>query len=152
MLPGSFRAPGEYQASYWLPSRSRIRPLVDRYFQDGQISEETTAATSDLGYLQVAIQDSTGDREAVRKLVRLLQQEGFSNVFIDDDWTEPLQETRIVAQNGDATGADAVHRALGFGEVRIESTGSLRSDITIQLGKDWVIDQPQATPTPVITP
>ena len=148
MLPGSFSAPGEYQASYWLPSRSRIRPLVDRYFKDGQVSEETTADTSDLSYWQIAIQDSTGDREAVRKLVRLLQQEGFSNVFVDDDWTEPLQDTRIVAQNGDATGAEAVHRALGFGEVRVESTGSLRSDITIQLGKDWLIDQPQATPNP----
>jgi len=30
-----------------------------------------------------------------------------------------------------------VHRYLGIGEVLVESTGALNSDITIQLGEDW---------------
>jgi hypothetical protein len=31
-----------------------------------------------------------------------------------------------------------MRQALGFGEVRVESTGVLRSDLTIQLGQDWL--------------
>jgi hypothetical protein len=45
--------------------------------------------------------------------------------------------TRIVAQQGDVAGAEAIRRSLGFGEVRIESTGELDSDVTIQIGQDW---------------
>jgi hypothetical protein len=35
-----------------------------------------------------------------------------------------------------------VQSALGFGEVVVESTGALASDITIQLGKDWSKNKP----------
>ena len=34
--------------------------------------------------------------------------------------------------------AETLYRFLGIGEVRVESTGNLYSDITIQLGKDWL--------------
>ena len=34
--------------------------------------------------------------------------------------------------------AQAVQKFLGCGEVVVESTGYLRSDVTIQLGKDWL--------------
>jgi hypothetical protein len=43
-----------------------------------------------------------------------------------------------VAQQGNTKSADAVREALGFGEIRIETTGDLDSDITIQLGKDSI--------------
>jgi hypothetical protein len=33
--------------------------------------------------------------------------------------------------------AEMVQRFLAIGEARVESTGALNSDITIQLGQDW---------------
>jgi hypothetical protein len=42
-----------------------------------------------------------------------------------------------VAQQGDNLSAAQVRADLGIGEVVVESTGVLNSDITIQLGQDW---------------
>jgi polyisoprenyl-teichoic acid--peptidoglycan teichoic acid transferase len=61
---------------------------------------------------------------------------GYPNTTVEDPYSEPLKVTRIVAQQGDLESAQAVQRALGFGEVRIDATGKLRSDVTIQLGLD----------------
>jgi hypothetical protein len=33
--------------------------------------------------------------------------------------------------------AEILQRFLGVGEARVESTGHLNSDITIQVGEDW---------------
>jgi hypothetical protein len=33
---------------------------------------------------------------------------------------------------------------LGFGDVLVESTGSLQSDVTIRLGKDWLEKKAQS--------
>jgi hypothetical protein len=74
-------------------------------------------------------------------MVSTLRKAGYTNATVDLPYSEPLRVTRIVAQQGDANGAEAIRRALGLGEVRIESTGELNSDITIQLGQDWVQKQ-----------
>jgi hypothetical protein len=42
-----------------------------------------------------------------------------------------------VAQKGDTMSARALQATLGVGEVLVESTGSLESDVTIQVGEDW---------------
>ncbi|MBD3558594.1 LytR C-terminal domain-containing protein, partial [Planktothrix sp. FACHB-1355] len=88
--------------------------------------------------LRIAIQDSTGQPGAAEAIADKLKQAGYRDVYIADAWVEPLSETRIVAQQGDDEGAKAIHQSLGFGEVRVESTGNLRSDITIKIGKDWL--------------
>lgn len=137
MLPGDFSGSGEFQASYWLPDHERIQTMVDQYFN----SYSGTALATNPSYLSVAIQDSTQRPQAVEGFVERLQSEGYSNVSVDSPWSEPLNVTRIVAQQGDLDSAEALRQALGFGEVRIESTGNLRSDITIQLGKDWLREQ-----------
>jgi hypothetical protein len=62
-------------------------------------------------------------------------------VFVSQSWSEPLEETRIVAQYGDIESARALRRTLGLGDVRVESTGSLQSDVTIQVGEDWLQQQ-----------
>ena len=49
-----------------------------------------------------------------------------------------------MAQRGDFDSAESIQRFLGVGEVRVESTGSLESDITIQLGQDWLAEQGEA--------
>jgi polyisoprenyl-teichoic acid--peptidoglycan teichoic acid transferase len=134
MLPGSFSEPGQYDRSYWLPSPDRIQTMMSRYFA---LDTGASAVEGQPDYLRVAIQDSTGESDAARSIIHKLNQSGYSNVSVDNPWSEPLSVTRIIAQQGDVASAQAIQRALGFGEVRTESTGSLQSDVTIQLGRDW---------------
>ena len=67
-----------------------------------------------------------------------MTQAGYRNVQVYKAWPEPLDVTTLVAQDGDIKGAQAIRQSLGFGEVLVESTGSLQSDVTIRLGKDWL--------------
>ncbi|MBD0345106.1 MAG: LCP family protein [Coleofasciculus sp. Co-bin14] len=137
MVPGDFNGAGRKEISYWLPDQRRIQQMMAKHFDQaaGDISDV------DPSYLRVAIQDSTGKPEAVQDLVETLKEAGYQNISLDDTWREPLRVTRIVAQQGDSSSAAAIRKQLGFGEVRVESTGSLSSDITIQVGQDWLQKQ-----------
>ena len=132
MVPGNFSNEGEYDASYWLPNQEGIKQVMAQHFNIG-----SNLAESDPANLRVAIQDSTGDAQAVQAMVDHLRDAGFERVYVSSEWRQPLQVTRIVAQQGDNQGAAAIQSALGVGEVLVESTGSLSSDVTIQLGEDW---------------
>jgi LCP family protein required for cell wall assembly len=134
MLPGTFSRPQDFAASYWLPSYNDIDGMIDQYFGFGT---QQVATTSDPSQVRIAIQDSTNNPVAVQALTSALTENGYSNVFIDKTLNEPLPISHIVAQRGDAATAEIVHRYLGIGEVRVESTGALSSDVTIQLGEDW---------------
>ncbi|TBR59315.1 LytR family transcriptional regulator [Westiellopsis prolifica IICB1] len=139
MLPGRFSENGEYKASYWIPDSDRITTTMAQYF-DIQSSDEQQAV--DPTYLRVAIQDSTGsDNTNLRPLIKNLQKAGYRNVYIAKSSGEPLEVTHIVAQQGDGNSAESIRNSLGFGEVRVESTGNLSSDISIQVGKDWLEQQ-----------
>lgn len=137
LLPGEFNGDGRNDVSYWLPDRSRIRQMMAQHFDQGYSYGNQVEPV----YQRVAIQDSTGEPEAVQALVNILREAGYRNVYVSDAWKEPLRTTRIVAQQGDDSSATALREYLGFGEVRVESTGSLSSDITIQLGQDWLSQQ-----------
>lgn len=143
MVPGEYSEVGQYDASYWLPYRRRIATMMTQYFDS---SDENTQRSSEVRPTSqsIAIQDSTEEPQAVQRLVKKLNQAGYRNVYVAEPWTEPLAETRIVAQQGDGTAAEAVRQLLEFGEVRVESTGHLNSDITIVLGKDWLKQQNSA--------
>jgi hypothetical protein len=105
--------------------------------------------SNDPGSLRIAIQDSTGgDRSKMRPLIRSLEQAGYRNVYVSKSWGEPLEVTHIVAQQGDGNSAESIRNSLGFGEVRVESTGNLGSDVTIQLGKDWLQQIPPVEVSP----
>ncbi|WOD37791.1 LCP family protein [Nodosilinea sp. E11] len=134
MLPGTFSRPQDYNLSYWLPNYGDIDGMVDQYFGYGT---QRVATTSTPSRVRVAIQDSTNNPVAVQALTKALRDSGYSNVFVDKTLHDPLPISRIVAQRGDGATAEVVHRYLGIGEVRVESTGALNSDITIQLGEDW---------------
>ena len=71
-------------------------------------------------------------------MIRVLEKAGYHNVYIAKRWGEPLEVTHVVAQQGDDNSAESIRNSLGFGEVRVESTGNLGSDISIQVGKDWL--------------
>ncbi|MGI2904659.1 LCP family protein [Tolypothrix sp. VBCCA 56010] len=136
MVPGRFSDKNEYEASYWLPNRDRIAAMMAENFDmDAPHQQQST----DPGSLRIAIQDSTGgDRSNLRPLIRSLEKAGYRNVYVSKPWAEPLEVTHIVAQQGDGNSAESIRNSLGFGEVRVESTGNLGSDVTIQLGKDWL--------------
>jgi len=135
MLPGRFSDTREYSASYWLPNKERIAAMLAQHFDISLVSPTTT---TDLAAIRVAIQDSTGSDRAVQALANLLQESGYRRVYVAKPWSEPLDTTHIIAQQGDRHSAEAIRNALGVGEVRVESTGNIRSDVTIQLGKDWL--------------
>lgn len=138
MVPGRFSEKNEYDASYWLPSKQGIAKLMAQHFgvESQQAQEQQT---TEPGSLRVAIQDSTGgDYNTLRPLIRTLEKAGYRNVYVTKPWTEPLDVSNIVAQQGDGDSAASIRDLLGFGEVRVESTGNIASDISIQLGKDWL--------------
>ncbi|NEP17690.1 MAG: LCP family protein [Leptolyngbya sp. SIO4C1] len=137
MLPGEFSLAGEFDRSYWLPHYAQIDQMVEQYFGIGSAQ---VAEASNPAYLRVAIQDSTGDELAVQSLIDTLYDAGYQNVYVDRDLNYPIAQTRVVAQQGDRVSADWIQRLVGVGEVRVESTGSLDSDITIQVGEDWVAE------------
>ncbi len=135
MVPGRFSGPEEYNTSYWIPNHKGITNLITKHFD---LASQSSQHASEPAALSIVIQDSTGHPRAVRALVRTLEASGYRNVQIAKPWTENLSMTHIVAQQGDGDSAEAIRNALGLGEVRVESTGLLNSDVTIRLGQDWL--------------
>ena len=103
MLPGDFSRPSDYSLSYWIPDYDKIDTVVDQYFGYGT---RQTLRSSDPAYTRVAIQDSTDDQAAVESLRETLRDSGYTNVYVDQDWNDPLPITRIVAQQGDITSSE----------------------------------------------
>ncbi|NJK73595.1 MAG: LCP family protein [Oscillatoriales cyanobacterium RU_3_3] len=136
MVPGQFSDNKDYKASYWLPDQYAIETMMAEHFDFGQNTWQIENA--DATFLKVAIQDSTGDESAVEDFANTLTAAGYRNVQVYKNWSEPLDVTTIVAQDGDIKSAQAIRQSLGFGDVLVESTGSLQSDVTVRLGKDWL--------------
>jgi hypothetical protein len=134
LLPGDFNGDGRQGISYWLPNQSKIQELVAQHFNHGSFMadiEETTQPT------RIAVEDSIDNPEAVQALVRYLRSFGYENVFVSKSSSPILETTKIIAQKGDNSLAAALHNSLGVGEVLVESTGNLASDVTIKIGQDW---------------
>ena len=145
MLPGEFNIPASpAHPSYWLPNYGAIDEMMAAHFDRGYQSERALAI--DPAYLRIAIQDTTERVRAVDALIEKLSDGGYANIYEDRASIQPLQETRIIAQSGDSKSAERLRRLLGFGEVRIDSTGAIESDITIQIGQDWLERQESYLP------
>jgi LCP family protein required for cell wall assembly len=146
MLPGDFSNNGKRAVSYWLPNQRKIQDLVTQYFdvvpdqswfnQDATTGE-TEESIADPYAVRIAIQDSTDRPEAVQSLVNQLQAAGYKRINVVYPLSQPLETTRVIAQQGDDIGATQVRNNLGLGEVLVDSNGYLISDVTIQLGYDW---------------
>ncbi|MGK7946228.1 MAG: LCP family protein [Microcystaceae cyanobacterium] len=135
MLPGYF-GEGEENYSYWLPASRRINTMVAHYFDPNYMD---TIAYKDPTDLRITLQDTTEDPEAVQTMRTYLIEQGYRRVHIGKEGAEPLNTTKIIAQQGDDLGASAIRGTLNVGEILVESTGNLGSDITIQVGQDWRI-------------
>ncbi|MFS8814730.1 LCP family protein [Synechococcus sp. R60.4] len=145
LLPGRFSQPGEFSTSYWLPDPAAIRRVVVSHF-----GLEAEVARIPPQRLRIAVQNATGKPGMARRMVQELVRQGYTQVFAVEDSPQVLPQTEILAQSGDREGAKQVRAALGLGELRVESTGVLNSDITIRIGQDWAqqltldIDQAQS--------
>jgi polyisoprenyl-teichoic acid--peptidoglycan teichoic acid transferase len=138
MLPGGFNGDGRDSVSYWLPDSDKIKQMLAKNFDQTDTEGAITTEETDINTLSIAIQNSTENPEAAQAMVDYLKKSGFNNVYISQEkWNEKLTKTRIVAQKGDSESADTLLNTLGIGEVRIDSTGVIGSDLTIQLGEDW---------------
>lgn len=136
MLPGDFNSPEE-KVSYWLPDERRIQKVVVQHF-DIYPENYDNWETRELTRVRIAIQNTLESDRPARKLLAALQEAGYTRAYISRNLPETLAVTKIVAQAGDDRAAKNIRTQLGgIGEVLVESTGVLSSDITIQVGQDW---------------
>lgn len=145
MLPGDFNSANE-SVSYWLPNDEQISKLMVKHFDLPKEGEENTSdryasidAVPDISNprIRISVQNTMEDPEALQPALDTLRDAGYSRVSASKNWQEPLRATRIIAQSGDDDAAEEVRSILGVGNVVVESTGVLYSDITVQLGRDW---------------
>ena len=135
MLPGDFNSPEE-KVSYWLPDERRIQQVVGQHF-DVYPENYDSWETRELTRVRIAIQNTLENDRPARKLLAALRKAGYNRAYISSSLPETLAVTEIVAQAGDDFAAKNIRAQLGIGEVLVESTGVLSSDITIKVGQDW---------------
>jgi LCP family protein required for cell wall assembly len=139
MAPGRFSTTGEFDnLSYWILDNRKLDKIMNLSFGLTK-SAEPNLGDGSPDSLRIAIQDSLAQIEGAKKATMVLSKAGYAQVFAASDrWTKPLVKTQIIAQNGDKIAAEKLRDALGIGEILIESTGDLESDITVRIGKDWL--------------
>lgn len=154
MLPGRFSGPSEYIASYWLPDWDASATILQTFFQTegvGVYADNNGARY--VANLSIAVQNASGEPGAGDEMIRFLRDNGFRNVYPAPDWPTTLRQTAVIAQRGDRDSAGTVQSVLGLGYVLSDSTGDLRSDLTLRVGQDWVeflnapadLDQPDSS-------
>jgi polyisoprenyl-teichoic acid--peptidoglycan teichoic acid transferase len=136
MMPGDYNGDGKHGTSYWLPDEKGIQNMMARYFDHGTISLEQTKAET----LRINIQDTSHFPDATARLIKRLNKAGYQNVHLDSNLKikEDLPTTQFIAQKGNPEVAEGLSSLLGFGEVKVDSSGNLYSDVTIKLGRDWI--------------
>lgn len=141
MLPGDFNQPEEGELSYWLPNHRRITEVMNQHFnQEGNNDLEEREVLPKR--LRVAVQTTEENQEKAQEVVQYLQENGYRRAYVATQFSlNPITETKIIAQQGDNLSAARIRADLGVGEVIVESTGVLNSDITIQIGSDIDISQ-----------
>jgi LCP family protein required for cell wall assembly len=132
IVPGRPNGDGRNEISYWLPDYEKIGAMMAKYFETEGVGTLATNPDS----IRVSIQDGSNNPQALKVLVQKLRAVGYNQVSIATPLPEQLRVTKIVAQQGDADSAHTVSQTLGFGQVSVETSGTLYSDITIQLGTD----------------
>jgi polyisoprenyl-teichoic acid--peptidoglycan teichoic acid transferase len=133
LLSGKTRQDGSWR----IDPRQRDK-IIDRLFK-GMATDNNNG--SSLSSMRIAIQNTTTRSSLSQELLDYLVKQDFSNVYIVDDLPMELRETRIIAQQGNSDAADNLKTLLDFGKTEVSSTGDLNSDLTIQIGDDFILDQ-----------
>jgi polyisoprenyl-teichoic acid--peptidoglycan teichoic acid transferase len=136
MMPGDYNGNGKHGTSYWLPDEKGIQNMMARYFDRGTLELEQPKVAN----LRVNIQDTSHFPDATARLIKRLNKAGYQNVHVEANLKikEDLTTSQFIAQKGNPEVADGLAKLLGFGEVKVENSGSLYSDVTIKLGRDWL--------------
>jgi polyisoprenyl-teichoic acid--peptidoglycan teichoic acid transferase len=136
MMPGDYNGDGKHGTSYWLPDQKGIQNMMARYFDHGTIDLDQPKVAS----LRVNIQDTSHFPDATARLIKRLNKAGYQNVHLDTPpkIKEDLATSQFIAQKGNPEVAEGLSQLLGFGEVKVDSSGNLYSDVTIKLGRDWL--------------
>ncbi len=144
MMPGDYNGDGKHSTSYWLPDRQGIQNMMARYFDLGSILPAQPKAEN----LRIKIQDTSYFPDATARFIKRLNKAGYQNVNIDTSikLKEDLSTSQFIAQKGNPEVAEGLAQLLGFGEVKVDSSGSLYSDITIKLGRDWIQKEQSSKP------
>ena len=85
-------------------------------------------------------------------MIGRLGEHGYGDIYVDQPSPEVLAVTRIIAQQGNDDEARAIQQTLGFGDVLVESTGNLESDVTIRLGRDALTGLASPVAQPATSP
>ncbi|MDB9527447.1 LCP family protein [Oscillatoria sp. CS-180] len=143
MLPGRFSTPDEYIASYWVLDPSATQGIMNRFFQLDDVALLTSRDDQTITSIPIAVQNASGEPQVAGDVAQYLRQEGFQNVYTISDWSSEIQRTQVVAQRGDLRSAGIVASILEVGRVVADSTGDLQSELTIRVGRDWLIVAPE---------
>jgi polyisoprenyl-teichoic acid--peptidoglycan teichoic acid transferase len=141
LVPGRFSTSKEYPLSYWIVDDRRLSYLMKEHFNVIYTGSELIMDDQELlpQNLRVAVEDTTYYPDRLKVATKALKLAGYAQTFEENQpRTIILEKTQIIAQNGDRTAAEKVRNSLGVGEVILESTGVLDSDVTVRLGKDWL--------------
>jgi polyisoprenyl-teichoic acid--peptidoglycan teichoic acid transferase len=136
MMPGDYNGDGKHGTSYWLADDKGIQNMMARYFDRGQIDLDRAQVET----LRVNIEDTSHFPDATARLIKRLNKAGYQNVRLDaaPKIKEDLTTSQFIAQKGNPEVAEGLSQLLGFGEVKVDSSGNLYSDVTIKLGRDWL--------------
>ncbi|AFY74653.1 transcriptional attenuator, LytR family [Synechococcus sp. PCC 7502] len=142
MVPGRFSTPSEYPLSYWIVDDHKLARLMQEHFNvtysNPELAKDDQQEFSPPN-LRVAVQDTTYYPDRIKVATKALIRAGYAQTFADSERPPViLEKTQIIAQDGNLNSAEQVRNALGVGEVVLESTGVLDSDVTVRLGKDWL--------------
>ncbi len=141
LLPGRFSRPDEYEFSFWLMNRSGRNRIMESYFgvlPDPDAYKPPKRERSVVDNVSISIQNASGDPEGGTKMLEYLNEQGFYQVYLRDEWPEILTTTQVIPQWGDLEAAEYVQPLLDKSELSVNSTGDLRSDLTIRVGKSWL--------------
>ncbi|MBW4488813.1 MAG: LCP family protein [Trichocoleus desertorum ATA4-8-CV12] len=143
MLPGRFSQADEYISSYWImddQGRDRVMREFFKIDAAGLALDSQYHLASDTAPqgLRIAIQNASGQPELGSRVAEILENQGFPNVYIVQDWPDHQRQTQIIVQQGDLEGAAVLKKAIGLGNIEATSTGDLESDLTIRIGEDWL--------------
>src|SRR4028118_897916 len=138
LLPGRFSTPSESVASYWIMNPALRDRVVREYFQKDATLSSSEESDGSPTQMRIAIQNATKNPELSHRVANYLAEKNFRNVYIVQDWSDPLPQTQIIVQQGDSEAAATLKKVLGLGKVEASSTGDIESDLTIRVGEDWL--------------
>lgn len=141
LLPGRFSSPGEYNASYWLMDSAGIDRVMENYFNVSSLTYQPEGGAPLTYTLRIAVQNASDDPYGAHQMAEYLSQQGFENVYIDQDWPRTQSKTEVIVQRGYLEAAKTLAASLGTintANIEADSTGNIDSDLTIRVGEDWI--------------